>query len=86
MAVCLNADSSQTAMLKICNVWHPSNISACVHLKWIKILNIPRKIKTDFLKYLFFLVDKIIIEYFKLSQVILRFQGFSHESVKMKRY
>lgn len=38
-----NADSCQTAMLKISNVWHLSNISACVQLKWIKMLNIPRK-------------------------------------------
>lgn len=44
------------------------------------------KNKNRFFKISFFLVDKIIIEYFKLSQVILRFQGFSHESVKMKRY
>lgn len=62
------------------------SLYVCIWSGLIKILNIPRKIKTDFLKYLFFLVDKIIIEYFKLSQVILRFQGFSHESVKMKRY
>lgn len=43
MPVYLNADSCQTALLKICNVWHLSNISACVQLKWIKMLNIPRK-------------------------------------------
>lgn len=43
MPVYLNADSCQTAMLKISNVWHLSNISACVQLKWIKMLNIPRK-------------------------------------------